>query len=246
MTDLRRELPNPHAVLQTDLSRQPKDPPPAGGSFYWLGGNPHDATWLSTWKSTWKSTWPSTARTPSCSADEESIALCWSGTFAEDLFAGDMRNWTKSGHAAFEGWLDETLPQLCDVQPKSGHGIRLLGVVPHHTHLLSDVAGQMRLWQSRKDQGLATVLYPSGLIAPSMAKDIDDHLLRSIANLGPRCSLCILEDLASPVGSQDEQHFQRVPWGTGMLPHALIERLLSEHLPATTPVIIVTDPPFFR
>jgi hypothetical protein len=35
-------------------------------------------------------------------------------------------------------------------------------------------------------------------------------------------------------------------WGTGILPHALIERLLSEHLPASTPVIISTDPPFFR
>jgi len=113
--------------------------------------------------------------------------------------------------------------------------------------LLSDVAGQMRLWQNRKDQGLATVLYPSGLIAPSMVKDIEDHLTRSISNLGPRCSLCILEDLAPPVGAhEDETHFQRAPWGTGMLPHALIERLLNEHLPLSTPVIIVTDPPFFR
>lgn len=234
MTDLRRALLNPHALLRTSSSRQNQDPPPAGGSFYWLGGNPHDATWLSTALST--------ARIPPCSDDDESIALCWSGTFAEDLFAGDMRNWTKSGHTALEGWLDQTLPQLCDT--KSG---RRLGVVPHHTHLLSDVAGQMRLWQNRKDQGLATVLYPSGLIAPSMAKDIDDHLARSISNLGPRCSLCILEDLALPVGSQeDDAHFQRAPWGTGMLPHALIERLLTEHLPATTPVIIITDPPFFR
>lgn len=79
-----------------------------------------------------------------------------------------------------------------------------------------------------------------------MMKDIDDHLIRSISNLGPRCSLCILEDLAAPVGSQDEIHFQRAPWGTGILPHALIERLLGEHLPASTPVIISTDPPFFR
>ena len=238
MNDLRRELSsasaNPHAVLRTDFSRQLQDPPPSGGSFLWLGGNPQDDQWSAS------------ANFPTPNDGEESIALCWSGTFAATLFDGDIRNWTKSGHTALERWLDETLPKLCDVQPKPGTGIRRLGLVPHHTHLLSDVAGQMRLWHNRKDQGLATILYPSGLIAPSMMKDIDDHLIRSISNLGPRCSLCILEDLAAPVGSQDEIHFQRAPWGTGMLPHALIERLLGEHLPASTPVIISTDPPFFR
>jgi len=193
-----------------------------------MGGNPQHPNWTAA------------ADAILCESDEESIAVCWSGTLANELFAGDIRNWTKTGTLALDAWLDQTLPSLCD----SARG-KTLAVVPHHTHLLSDVAGQMRLWHGRSDQGLATVLYPSGLIAPSMVNDIEDHLTRSITNLAPRCCLCILEDLAPPVGAQDDGHFQRAPWGTGMLPHGLIERLLNEHLPATTPLMILIDPPFF-
>ncbi len=228
MNDLLRALPNPRAGFRTSLSQEPTSPPCEGGLFSWMGGNPQHPNWTAAADAILRE------------SDEESIAVCWSGTLANELFAGDIRNWTKTGTLALDAWLDQTLPSLCD----SARG-KTLAVVPHHTHLLSDVAGQMRLWHDRSDQGLATVLYPSGLIAPSMLNDIDDHLTRSITNLAPRCCLCILEDLAPPVGAQDDGHFQRAPWGTGMLPHALIERLLNEHLPATTPLMILIDPPFF-
>lgn len=229
MNDLLRALPNPRAVFSTRLSNESMSPPNEGGLFSWIAGNPQRPNWMRE------------AEVVVRASDEGSINLCWSGTLADELFAGDIRNWTKPGALALEAWLDQTLPQLCN-QPYG----RKLALIPHHTHLLSDVAGQMRLWHGRGDQGLATVLYPSGLIAPSMINDIEDHLTRSITNLAPRCCLCILEDLAPPVGAQDDGHFQRAPWGTGMLPHALIERLLNEYLPATTPLMILIDPPFFR
>lgn len=231
MNDLLRALPNPRAGFRTSLPKESMSPPCEGGLFSWITGNPQLPNWMRT------------AEIVVRASDEKSIHLCWSGTLADELFAGDIRNWTKPGALALEAWLDQTLPSLYDHGDHASG--KKLALIPHHTHLLNDVAGQMRLWHSRSDQGLATVLYPSGLIAPSMLNDIDDHLTRSITNLAPRCCLCILEDLAPPVGTQDNGHFQRAPWGTGMLPHALIERLLNEHLPATTPLMILVDPPFF-
>ncbi len=220
-------LANPRVELRIVDERNPTDPPRLGGSFLWFGGNPQSENWLSP------------ADHPSSTKALEQISLCWSGTFADELFAGDVRNWTRTGHAALGSWLDRTLPGFSAKGP--------LGIVPHHTHLLSDVAGQMRLWSARSEQGLATVLYPSGLIAPSMVGDIEDHLVRSISMLGPRCSLCILEDIAPIAGEIDSPtHFNRVPWGTGIIPRELVDQLLLEHLPSTTPLFIASNPPFFR
>ncbi len=190
-----------------------------GGSFHWIGGDPHRSDWSV--------------------SDQLGVSLCWSGTLADEFFAGDVRNWTKPGRELLQSWLDRTLAQLTPG--------RQLAIVPHHAHLLSDVAGQMRLWHDRSGTGLATVLYPSGLIAPTMLADVHDHLTRSITNLAPRCALCILEDIA-PDSSNTEgsPQFQRVPWGSGILPHRHMERLLAEHLPSTTPILIQPNQPFFR
>ncbi|MSQ89894.1 MAG: hypothetical protein EXS01_00660 [Phycisphaerales bacterium] len=220
-------LPNPRAALRM-IDAQSQRPPSSGGCFHWIAGNPRHESWQA-----------DSSRVAAESSDND-IILCWSGTFGAQLFGGDIRNWTKAGAVALTEWLDESLPRLAAPATK-----RLLGIIPNHTHLLSDVAGQMRLWQDRSSQGLATVLYPSGLIAPSMLKDIDDHLIRSISHLAPRCALCILEDIAPCSEGSARADFHRVAWGRGILPHARIESLLRQHLPVTTPIIVMTKPPFF-
>ncbi|MSR45123.1 MAG: hypothetical protein EXS15_07205 [Phycisphaerales bacterium] len=232
MTDLLRTLPHPRATLHRENTHTPSPPSPGGpfhggDRFHWIGGNSQSPECRSLLRSARGDT-------------DAGFVLCWSGTLASELFAGDIRNWTATGNTALAAWLDELLP------PSAAGSSRQLGIVPHYTHLVSDVAGQMRLWNDRRSHGLASVLYPSGLIAPSMLRALDDHLVRSISNLGPRCSVCILEDIAHSSDSTDEHPcFDRVAWGEGILPHAKIEQLLREHLPTATPIILASQPPFF-
>lgn len=160
-----------------------------------------------------------------------SLTVGWSGTFARGLFEGDYRNWGPGARAQLDKQLDSLLSAA------TACGARF-GFVPHHSHLLSDVAGQMRIWHARAGQCLATVLYPSGVIAPSMVRDLDDHIHRAIEMLAPRCQLCILEDLApAESGEPGEQALSRVPWGRGILPHDLVVALLARHLPTDVPIL---------
>ncbi|MSR70176.1 MAG: hypothetical protein EXS17_07515 [Phycisphaerales bacterium] len=234
-------LPNPRVSLQRPATTHPQDPLSMGGSFFdtttstaaffWIGGNPQQHSWTAALDS-------ALAHAPAgCTL------LCWSGTFADELFAGDVRNWTRPGKPALEGWLDQTLAHLA--AHGSGHK---LGVIAHHTHLLSDVSAQMRLWHARRDQGIATILHPAALIAPSMLRDLNDHLTRTISMVAPRCDLCILEDIAPlPTEGDEESVLARVSWETGLMAvtaHELVHGLLRDHLPPTTPILL-SEHPFF-
>lgn len=233
-------LPHPRASLRTGHTLQTHDPPSTGGSFfvdetlpphtfYWIGGNPQSPVWKSSFDA-------ALALVP-----RKSTLLCWSGTFADEFFGGDVRNWSSPGKPALERWLDATLDQL------AAHGAgHTLGIVPHHTHLLSDISGQMRLWHSRRERGLATILHPAAIIAPSMMRDVNDHLTRAISSLGERCDLCILEDIALAANPPTEDvTFDRVSWHEGMLAHDFVHRLLAQYLSPTTPILL-SSPPFFR
>lgn len=233
MSDLLAALPNPRVSLQTHRRPQLQGPPSTGGpffhtEFFWIGGNPQHQSWTATLDRALDE------------APAESTLLCWSGTFADELFAGDMRNWTRLGKPTLEVWLESTLARIA--AHGSGH---TLGLVPHHTHLLSDVSGQMRLFHARGERRFTTILYPSALLAPSMMRDAHDHLTRAISMVAPRCDLCILEDLApSTTAASDEGAFDRVAWQSGILSHEFVHGLLAEHLPPTTPIVLST-PPFF-
>ncbi len=233
MSDLLAALPNPRVSLQTHAQAQIQGPPSTGGpflshEFYWIGGNPQHQAWTA-----------SLGRAL-IEAPAGCTLLCWSGTFADDLFAGDIRNWTRPGKPALEAWLDTTLARIA--AHGSGHK---LGVVAHHTHLLSDVSAQMRLWHARTAQGVATVLHPSALIAPSMMRDLHDHLTRAISMVAPRCDLCILEDIApAPSAPIDEPAFDRVAWRNGILAHDFVHGLLGQYLPPTTPIVLSSQPFF--
>ncbi len=230
MHSLLAALANPRVSLHTHETLSDPDPPPVGGSFsfmpssdplfIWIAGNPLGASWADALERT-------LARAPA-----GSTLLCWSGTLADGLFDGDFRNWTRPGKAAFDRWLDATRTRL-----GSHVGGHRLGIVAHHTHILSDVSSQMRLWHELHEHEIATVLHPAALIAPSMVRDLNDHLTRAISMVGPRCTLCILEDITAAG--------DRIPWGTGALPHQQVHALLREFLPPSTP-LFVSEPPFFR
>ncbi len=230
MHSLLAALANPRVSLHTHETLRNPDPPLAGGSFsvaatssspfLWIGGNPLERSWSDSLEST-------LAKAPA-----GSTLLCWSGTLADGLFDGDFRNWTRPGKTAFDRWLDATRTRL-----RAHVGGHRLGIVAHHTHIVSDVASQMRLWHELHEHGIATVLHPAALIAPSMHRDMLDHITRAISMVGPRCDFCMLEDITS--------EGDRTAWGRGALPHQQVHALLREFLPSNTP-LFVSEPPFFR
>lgn len=181
----------------------------------------------------WSSGWFPQSRVET--VPDKGMLLRWSGTFSDGLFDGDIRNWMNPGTRALNEQLDEILPIACAAGSS-------FGFVPHHSHFLSDVTGQMRLWHARQAQGFATVLYPSGVIAASMIGDLEDHLRRAIEMVAPRCDLCILEDIAlrDSEGGQAPQP-ARMPWGKGDLPHDFIVNLLDRFLPPTVPILCMNE-----
>lgn len=131
------------------------------------------------------------------------LLIAWSGTFADALFGGDMRNWMRPGWDALQQRLDSWRGTL------EGAGVRL-ALHPHATHLLSDVAGAMRLLVDRAGQPFDVICAPAALLTPDMlgdgaregtrgriaeARDVREHLLRALSVLGPRTPLCVLQDV---------------------------------------------------
>ncbi|MBU3728079.1 MAG: hypothetical protein FGM37_02370 [Phycisphaerales bacterium] len=139
------------------------------------------------------------------------LLIAWSGTFADSLFGGDMRNWMRPGWDALQQRLDSWRGRL------EGAGVRL-ALHPHATHLLSDVAGAMRLLVDRADQPFSVICAPAALLTPEMlgdgaregtrgriaeARDVREHLLRALSVLGPRTPLCVLQDVRIAGGTRD-------------------------------------------
>ena len=172
-----------------------------------LPGNPLDASWdervLRPAISACARTAPAGAAPP--------LLIAWSGTFADALFGGDMRNWMRPGWDALQQRLDSWRTTL------EGAGVRL-ALHPHATHLLSDVAGAMRLLVDRADQPFAVICAPAALLTPEMlgdgaregtrgriaeARDVREHLLRALSVLGPRTPLCVLQDVRIAGGTRD-------------------------------------------
>ena len=180
--------------------------------------------------------------------------IAWSGTFADSLFAGDMRNWMRPGWDALQQRLDSWRSTL------EGAGVRL-ALHPHATHLLSDVAGAMRMLVDRTGQPFDVICAPAALLTADMlgdgaregtrgriaeARDVREHLLRALSVLGPRTPLCILQDVRVAAGAprpalddSDEEGLvlEACAPGTGALPWDALIALTAEHLPAHVPIL---------
>ncbi len=190
--------------------------------------------------------------------------IAWSGTFADSLFAADMRNWMRPGWDALQQRLDSWRGTL------EAAGVRL-ALHPHARHLLSDVAGSMRLLVDRAGQPFDVICAPASVLTADMlgdgaregtrgriaeARDVREHLLRALSVLGPRTPLCILQDVrvvagvARPARSDadradradraddDGPALEACAPGTGALPWDALVAMALEHVPAHVPILV--------
>lgn len=161
--------------------------------------------------------------------------VAWSGSLGETLFEDDPRTWMRPGHDRFAAFCDEVGPAL------ESNG-RSLCFRPHHRHVLGDVHATVKFLRERAGQPFEALLSPADLLAPSMLETVEDHLTRMFAHLGPVAKAVLLTDAAIPAQGSDvaaDARLSIVPFGSGVLPQPLLASLLREHVPTTTPVILL-------
>jgi hypothetical protein len=153
--------------------------------------------------------------------------VTWSGTPASELFAIEPRAWMRAGFQALMRFCDDLQPQL------QAHGRRLC-FHPHSRHALNDVPSCLAFLNERgPDAPFEIALAPASMLEPGMLADVEDHLQRQFEALAARCAMVLLSDVR--VG---QDHCARAPLGEGLLPRELVLRLLREHVPQATPVVI--------
>ncbi|MGA1224201.1 MAG: hypothetical protein ACO31E_06505 [Phycisphaerales bacterium] len=157
----------------------------------------------------------------------------YSGTLGDSLFADEPRTWMRPGHERFAAFLDEIVPALRD------HG-RTLCIRPHHRHEIGDVHAAVKMLRDRAGAPVEVLLSPADLLAPSMLGQLDEHLERMFAHLGPVAAGVLIADVAEADAGDGEGLLETRPIGEGVLPTDLLARLLVAHVPATTPVILRT------
>ena len=158
--------------------------------------------------------------------------VTYSGTLADTPFGDDPRTWMRPGHERLRAFLDEVEPAL------RSHG-RTLCIRPHHRHVVGDVHSAVKLLRDRAGGPIEVLLSPGDLLAPSMLADAEDHLARMFAHLGPVAAGVLLFDLAHRPDPEESGLLAPCRPGEGVLPGSIIARLLEEHVPAETPVILL-------
>lgn len=159
--------------------------------------------------------------------------VSWSGTLAEDsLFGDEPRTWMRAGQERFAAFLDEIAPAL-------HHHRRTLCFRPHHRHVLSDVHSSVKLLRDRAGGPFEMLLSPADILAPGMLRDVEDHLTRMFAHVGPVAAGVLLADVREGHNTAESGLFDVVPFGQGLLPSALVARLLAEFVPETTPIVLL-------
>jgi hypothetical protein len=158
--------------------------------------------------------------------------VSWSGTLSDEgLFADEPRTWMRAGHERFGAFLDEVAPAL-------HHHRRTLCFRPHHRHVLGDVHSSVKLLRDRAGGPFEVLLSPADMLAPSMLRDAEDHLTRMFAHLGPVAAGVLLGDLTQGPSTAATGCFESVPFGQGLLPTAVVARLVAEYVPQTTPIVL--------
>ena len=104
---------------------------------------------------------------------------------------------------------------------------------------LEALDGELALLRDRAGGPFEVLLSPADMIAPSMTGQIEDHLARMFAHLGPVAAAVLLADIAPDAQTAERGLFSACRLGAGILPLALVSGLLAEHVPAETPVILL-------
>jgi len=161
--------------------------------------------------------------------------VLWSGTLAETLFGDEPRTWMRPGHDALRRFCDAAAPTLL----LRG---RTLCFRPHVRHVLSDVQGCLNFLRDRAGQPFTIALAPADLLTPDMLANAEEHLTRAFEALGPRAAMVLLHDgqvAGATTGGSDSDVLLPAPFGSGRLPREIVARLLREHVPAATPVVLL-------
>jgi hypothetical protein len=154
--------------------------------------------------------------------------LCWSGSLAGELFDSHPHNWMRPGRAALDALVMQAAPAL-DRQGRS------LCLRPHLRHVLSDAQGCLRFLADHAGMPVQIALSPADMISVDMLRDLPEHLERLFATLGPRAAVVLLQDIG-PMEADAPPN--PCPLGEGSLPRDLVRRLLADHVPHETPVIL--------
>ena len=158
--------------------------------------------------------------------------VSWSGTLADELFGDEPRTWMRTGQERFAAFLDEVAPALL-------HHRRTLCFRPHHRHVVGDVHAAVKLLRDRAGGPFEILLSPGDLLAPSMLSLAEDHLARRFAHLGPIAAAVLLTDVVETPETAENGLLSQCRFGEGRLPHSLISQLLADHVPSSTPVILL-------
>lgn len=140
--------------------------------------------------------------------------VTWTGTLADgdDLFAAHPHNWLQHGRAALDGFCERIVPEL-----KQSH----IHIVfrPHARHILSDPASTLYFLNDHLGEPFELALDPAAMLEPDMIPDIDEHFLRIFESLGSRAMMVLIRETDLPPGEIDD--------------------LIAEHVPATTPIVLL-------
>ena len=158
--------------------------------------------------------------------------VSYSGTLADTAFGDEPRTWMRAGHERFKAFCDE-------VEPALHHHGRTLCFRPHHRHVLGDVHASVKFLRDRAGGPFEILLSPADLLAPSMLGQVEDHLTRMFAHLGPVAAGVLLADCAPAAETTETGLLSVVRLGDGVLPAPLLGRLIAEFLPAGTPVLLL-------
>ncbi len=146
--------------------------------------------------------------------------LAFTGSLSGDDDVGDPRNWMAPAADALNHCVDAGLVAA------RAHGQQLL-LVPHAQHLLSDAhATAQWLREAHLPAGLA--LSPASLLVVSMLRDANDHLTRTMAQLGPSSACVLLHDLTPSTDADGESCVRSCPWKEGVLNTGLVESMLPD------------------
>lgn len=157
--------------------------------------------------------------------------VCWAGTLGESEFAAHPPNWMGAGREAINAFCAEMTPQLVK------HG-RTMCFQPHSRHVLSDAPSCLSFLRAHQGQPFEIAFSPATMLELSMLDDLDDHLIRMFETLGATCAMVMLGDLNPNEDEDREPARQSVPLGEGNLPRDLVRRLLRDHVPPETPLVL--------
>ena len=154
--------------------------------------------------------------------------VTWSGTLGPDLFTAHPANWLRPGH--------DSLRDVCrSLAPRLSERSMTVCFHPHCRHVLSDAPSCVTFLNDLAGEPFEIALAPASMLEPSMMVDLDDHLRRIFEALGPRAAAVFMSDVTEGADGLIEA----VPLGQGKLPRETVIRLLGDHVPRGTPVIVI-------